>query len=313
MLPLKLKELLLTRVVFMGTPQYAKEILEKLLHESSIDVTLVLTQPDRPVGRKKILTPSEVKLLSLKYNKKILQPERLKDEGVYKAIVEAEPDYIIVSAFGQILPKNILDIAPCINLHASILPKYRGASPVQQALLNGDEFTGVTAMLMNEGLDSGAILGYRFFKIPRDMVLPELMEQLSIDASLLTIETVKRFSNINSIEQIDANSTHCKKIKRADGKIDLKSAIDVYNRYRAFYGWPTIFLEDGTKLFGVELVDSSSKNRAGEILEITKRGIVVGCEVGAIKIKQLQPPSKKSIDAKAYCVARGLRVGNSLL
>ncbi len=301
------------KVVFMGTPQYAREILAKLLDESGIEVTLVLTQPDRPVGRKKILTPSEVKLLSLKYNKKILQPAKLTDEGVYEAIVKAEPDYIIVAAFGQILPKQILDIAPSINLHASILPKYRGASPVQHALLNGDEFTGVTAMLMNEGLDSGAILGYRFFKIPENMVLPELMEQLSIDASLLIIETVKRFKEINPIEQIDANSTHCKKIKRADGEVNLKSAIDVYNRYRAFYGWPTIFLEDGTKLFGVELMDKDSENRAGEILQITKRGVVVGCEVGAIKIKQFQPPSKKPIDAKAYCVARGLKVGDSLL
>ena len=309
----KLKELLLSRVVFMGTPQYAKEILEKLLNESNIDVTLVLTQPDRPVGRKKILTPSEVKLLSLKYNKKLLQPQKLTDKGVYEEILEANPDYIVVAAFGQILPKNILDIAPCINLHASILPKYRGASPVQQALLNGDKFTGVTAMLMNEGLDSGAILGYRFFKIPNDMVVTELMEQLSIDASLLTIETVKRFKEINPIEQIDANSTHCKKIKRADGRVNFKSAIDIYNKYRAFYGWPTIFLENGTKLFGVELIDTISQNRAGEILEITKRGIVIGCEVGAIKIRQLQPPSKKSIDAKAYCIARGLKVGNSIL
>ena len=301
------------RVVFMGTPKYAKEILERLLNENNLDVTLVLTQPDRPVGRKKILTPSEVKLLSLKYNKKILQPQKLIDKGVYEEIIEANPDYIIVAAFGQILPKKILDIAPCINLHASILPKYRGASPVQQALLNGDKFTGVTAMLMNEGLDSGAILGYRFFKIPNDMVVTELMEQLSIDASLLTIETVKRFKDINPIEQIDANSTHCKKIKRADGIVNLKSAIDIYNKYRAFYGWPTIFLEDGTKLFGVELIDSSSRNRAGEILEITKRGIVIGCEVGSLKIRQLQPPSKKSTDAKAYCLSRGLRVGNSIL
>ncbi len=199
----------------MGTPQYAREILQALLEDREISIPLVLTQPDRPVGRKRELKPSEVKVLALESGLKVIQPESLRDESVYQKILSAKPDLIIVAAYGQLLPKNILEIAPCINLHASLLPKYRGASPVHEVLLNGDRFTGVTAMLMEEGLDSGDILSYRYFKIPPNMVLPELMEQLSKDASMLTIETVKQFEKIQPLEQIRAISTHCKKIKRS--------------------------------------------------------------------------------------------------
>ncbi len=297
----------------MGTPQYAKEILQALIYEKKVEVALVLTQPDRPVGRKKELKPSEVKILASKYNIAVLQPQKLTDSGVYSAIKEIEPDFIIVAAFGQLLPKSILDIAPCINLHASLLPKYRGASPVQQALLNNDKFTGVTAMLMEEGLDSGPILGYRYFKIPPTMVLPELMDRLSSDASSLTIETLNSFENIKPIEQIRAISTHCKKIKREDGEVNFDSASVLYSKYRAFYGWPSIFLENRTKLFGVSLIDIDSKNRAGEILAIEEDGVIVGCKKGSIKIKELQVVSKKRVSAKAYVIGRGLKVGNSLV
>jgi methionyl-tRNA formyltransferase len=205
-----------------------------------------------------------------------------------------------------------LEIAPCINLHASLLPKYRGASPVHEALLNGDKFTGVTVMLMEEGLDSGDLLSYRYFKIPPNMVLPELVEQLSKDASMLTIETVKQFEKIQPLEQIRAISTHCKKIKRSDGLVNFESAEKLYNRYRAFYGWPTIFLESGLKLLDIRLLDRTSENRAGEILELNKESIVVGCRVGKIEIFKVQPKSKRGMSARAYLVGKGLKVGNSL-
>jgi len=302
----------LKRVVYMGTPTYAKEILETLINDSNIEIPLVLTQPDRAVGRKKELKAPEVKLLALEHNLKILQPQKLSDSGIYEAIVEASPDLIIVAAFGQLLPKNILDIAPCINLHASLLPKYRGASPVQQALLNGDKFTGVTAMLMEEGLDSGDILGYRYFKIPQNMTLPELMNRLSVDACLLTTQIVERFDTINPIAQIDAIATHCKKIKKSDGEVSFDSAIELYNKYRAFLGWPGIFASNGTKILGVELIDSTKQGKVGEILEIEESSIIISCSIGSIRVKQLQPVSKKAMDAKSYCVGRGLKVGNYL-
>ena len=125
-----------------------------------MDVSLVITQPDKPVGRKMVLTPPPVKVLAQEHSLKVLQPNRLSDEGIVEAIKTQNPDFIVVAAFGQLLPKSVLEIAPCINLHASLLPQYRGASPVQQSLLNGDKVTGVTSMLMEEGLDTGRITSY---------------------------------------------------------------------------------------------------------------------------------------------------------
>lgn len=297
----------------MGTPHYAKEILQVLINDEQIEIPLVISQPDRKAGRKGELKAPEVKLLAEEYTLKILQPEKLSDEGIYDAIVEAKPDFIVVAAFGQLLPKSILDIAPCINLHASLLPQYRGASPVQQSLLNGDRFTGITAMLMEEGLDSGPILGYRYFKIPQSMLLPELMSQLSKDACSLTIDIIHNFENLAPIEQNRAMATHCKKIKKEDGLIDFSVASDFYDKYRAFEGWPGIFVENGMKIKEVALVDTVSENKMAEILEFKDLSIVVGCQKGSVEIGLLQPASKKAVNAKAYCIGRGLKVGNSLL
>ena len=297
----------------MGTPHYAKEILQTLIDDEQIEIPLVLSQPDRKAGRKGELKAPEVKVLAEEHGLKILQPEKLSDEGVYEAIVEAEPDYIVVAAFGQLLPKSILDIAPCINLHASLLPQYRGASPVQQSLLHGDEFTGVTAMLMEEGLDSGPILGYRYLKISPTMLLPELMNRLSADACSLTTETIHRFETLAPMEQNRAVATHCKKIKKADGLVDFGSASKFYEKYRAFEGWPGIFVEGGMKIKDVSLVESESQNDEGVLLELREESIVVGCREGSLEIGILQPASKKAVNAKAYCVGRGLKVGTSLL
>jgi len=297
----------------MGTPHYAREILESLIKADDMEVSLVLTQPDRPVGRKKVLTPPSVKVLAGEHGIEVLQPNRLSDEGMFEAIQEANPDYIIVAAFGQILPKNILDIAPCINLHASILPQYRGASPVQQSLLNGDEKSGVTSMLMEEGLDTGDILEIVEFIIPKDMRLHALMQQLTEDACELTLSTVRHFKNITPQKQNEAEATLCKKIKKADGEIDFEDAVNIYNKYRAFEGWPGIFDANGTKFDGLVLVDAVSNNTAYEILEFKDESVVVGCVKGALQIDTLQPASKKAMSAKAYCVGRGFKVGNKII
>ena len=297
----------------MGTPHYAKEILQTLIDDEEIEIPLVLSQPDRKAGRKGELKAPDVKVLALEHDLKILQPEKLSDEGIFEAIVEAKPDFIVVAAFGQLLPRAILDIAPCINLHASLLPQYRGASPVQQSLLNGDEFTGITAMLMEEGLDSGPILGYRYLKISETMLLPELMNRLSDDACLLTTKIIHRFENIEPMEQNRAMATYCKKIKKSDGLVDFSSASDFYDKYRAFEGWPGIFVEGGMKIKEVSLLEVISQNSMGEILELKEASIVVACEEGSLEIGILQPASKKAVNAKAYCVGRGLKVGNTLL
>ncbi len=297
----------------MGTPHYAREILNTLIEAEDMDISLVLTQPDRPVGRKKVMTPPPVKVLAEEHGIDVLQPNRLNDEGMAEAIKAANPDFIIVAAFGQILPKNILDIAPCINLHASLLPQYRGASPVQQSLLNGDEKTGVTSMLMEEGLDTGDILEKVEFIIPKEMRLHALMQQLTVDACELTLSTVRNFKTITPQKQDESQATLCKKIKKSDGEIDFGDAVVIYNKYRAFEGWPGIFAANGTKFDGISLVDTKSKNSAGKILSFEDTGVIIGCSRGALKIETLQPASKKAMTAKAYCVGRGLKVGNSIV
>ncbi len=301
------------KIVYMGTPHYAKEILNTLIEAEDMEVSLVLTQPDRPVGRKKVLTPPPVKLLALEHHIKILQPNRLSDEGIEEAIKDVKPDFIVVAAFGQILPKSILEIAPCINLHASLLPQYRGASPVQQSLLNGDEKTGVTSMLMEEGLDTGPMLEKVEFIIPSDMRLHALMAQLTSDACTLTLSTIRNYDNITAQAQDEDQATLCKKIKKSDGEVDFEDANLIYNKYRAFEGWPGIFTADGTKLDGLNIVDATSKNSTLEILSFDADSVVVGCSKGALKIESLQPASKKAMSAKAYCVGRGLKVGDTLL
>ncbi|NOR54682.1 MAG: methionyl-tRNA formyltransferase [Sulfurovum sp.] len=302
-----------TNIVYMGTPHYAQAILSTLIDAEDMHVSLVLTQPDRPVGRKKVLTPPPVKSLALEHDIEVLQPNRLSDEGMFEAIKAAKPDFIVVAAFGQILPKNILDIAPCINLHASLLPQYRGASPVQQSLLHGDATSGVTSMMMEEGLDTGDILEKIVFDIPKEMRLHALMGQLTIDACTLTLSTLRNFKNIVPEKQDEALATLCKKIKKADGEVDFTQAETLYNKYRAFEGWPGLFTSNGTKIDDVTLLETSSTNKAFEILGFEDDAVLVGCEEGSVKVGSLQPASKKAMSAKAYCVGRGLKVGNTIL
>jgi len=296
----------------MGTPHYAKEILQTLIDDDKIEISLVLTQPDRKAGRKNQLKAPDVKILAVEHNLKILQPERLSQEGIYEAIVDAKPDFIVVAAFGQLLPKSILDIAPCINLHASLLPQYRGASPVQQSLLNNDEFTGVTAMLMEEGLDSGPILGYRYFKIPQEMILPELMNRLSEDACSLTTDILHRFDTIEPMEQNRALATHCKKIKKQDGLVNLCDVKTLYSKYRSYAGWPGIFLEGGVKISEIVLVNEVQHAKNGVILDLSETSALISGGNGSIEIGIIQFPSKKAVSAKAYCLGKGLKVGDSL-
>jgi methionyl-tRNA formyltransferase len=297
-------------IVFMGTPNYAKVILEELI--KNFDVKLVLTQPDKPVGRKKILTPPPVKETALEHNIKVLQPTTLKDSQVVNEIKNSKPNFIVVAAYGMLLPKEILEIAPCINLHASILPEYRGASPIQSAILNGDEFSGVTAMLMDEGLDTGDMLSFSFVKSSLYPTLPQMTKQLSKMAAKLIIDTLNEYENINPIKQLGALSSKCKKITKSDGLVDFKDALNLIKKYNAYFGWPGVFLKSGLKLIEIALVDSDKEFKEGEIIEINKDFIVVGCKKGAIKIFTLQPPSKPKMKAYDYVNGKRIKVGDTL-
>lgn len=301
------------RIIFMGTPDYATIILKKLL-EDAYNIVALYTQPDKPVGRKQVLTPPHIKQYCLDSNCHfpIYQPNTLKDEAVVEEITSLKPDIIIVAAYGQILPKSVLDIAPCINLHASLLPLYRGASPIQQSLLNDDEYTGVTSMLMDVGLDSGDILGLKYFKIPKDMVVPELFDKLSQVAAELTIETLENFENISPKKQNLTLVSHCGKVKKTDGLVDFKSAKKLYDKYRAYKTWPDIYLSSGLKIKECKLVEIDSNNQAGEIVQIGKASIIIGCEKGSIEVFFVQPPSKKQMGVADYIRGQRLELGDTI-
>ena len=302
------------KVIFMGTPDYAGVILEALFKENDINVCAVFTQPDKPIGRKQILTPPYVKkiLLEKQTNIKIYQPNSLKDKEVINIIKKLDPDFIVVAAYGQILPKEILQIAPCINLHASLLPKYRGASPIQAALLNDDKITGVTSMLMDEGLDTGDILAYSIVKIDKDMIVGELFEKLSLSAANLCVATLKEFDNIKPLKQFGALTSYSKKIKRSDGEIEFKNAKEIYLKYRAYTPWPGIYLKNGLKLKKISFLNDVGSFKEGEILDISGNDIVVGCKNGKITIQRVQPPSKKEMSAREYILGKRLKVGDRL-
>ncbi|MFW2568390.1 methionyl-tRNA formyltransferase [Aliarcobacter butzleri] len=298
----------------MGTPSYATEIFKKLL-SSNYEVIGLFTQPDKPVGRKQVLTPPDIKQFCIdnSINIPIFQPEKLRDNlAAYLVIKELKPDFIIVAAYGQILPKEILKLAPCINLHASLLPKYRGASPIQEALLNDDNFTGVTSMFMEEGLDSGDILALQYLKITPTMEVSEAFSKLSLIAAELTITTLDNFDRLNPIKQNESEVSFCKKIKKENGLVDFSDAKNLFLKYKAYSFWPGIFLESELKLKDIELLEETSQNEAGKILDICKDYIIVGCKKGSLKIKTLQTPSKKAINSVDFVRGQRVEIGDIL-
>ena len=298
-------------IVFMGTPEYAAKIL-RALAEAKFEIAAVFTQPDKPVGRKQILTPSEVKVYAQQHlpTVPIFQPASLKDDAVAVQIKDLKPDFIVVAAYGKILPQSVLDIAPCINLHASILPKYRGASPIQSAILAGEKQTGVTAMLMDAGLDTGDMLDFIYTPCESKMS-SELFSELGELGGELIVKVLKNFENLKPQKQDDEQATHCKKISKSDGLFSFdEEAGQIYNKFRALTPWPGIYLASGLKILSLELSEKSGKS--GEILSIEKDHVVVACKGGAVKIYELQEPSKKPTNAKAYINGKRLSVGDEL-
>lgn len=291
----------------MGTPEYAGSILEALIHADDIEIAAVYTQPDKPVGRKGVLTPPIVKVLAEEANLRVIQPNRLRDEAVVNELLAIPCDMIIVAAYGQILPKAILEHAPCVNLHASILPQYRGASPIQQSLLNNDTVSGVTAMWMDEGLDTGAIIKIETLSIGADEMVSTLYERLTNIAVKLTLDVIRNWDRHSAIAQNDSDATHCTKILKSDGLIDFSNALEIYNRYRAFTPWPGIFIESGLKIKTMRLEETESCGDAGIIKKMDKESIVVQCTQGSLRIFSVQAPSKQETSVVDYL--NGKRVG----
>ena len=301
-------------IVFMGTPEYAAKIL-RALAEAKFEIAAVFTQPDKPVGRKQILTPSEVKTYAQQHLPAvpIFQPASLKDEAVAAQIKELKPDFIVVAAYGKILPQSVLDIAPCINLHASILPKYRGASPIQSAILADEKQTGVTAMLMDAGLDTGDMLDFAYTPC-EDKTAAQLFDELGDLAGELIVRVLLNFANLTPLKQDDAQATHCKKIAKSDGLFSFEeSARQIYNKFRALTPWPGIYLASGLKILDLKYLcgREDEHRKPGEIIFDGKYYIYVACGGGgALCLETVQEPGKKPVDASAYLNGKRLGIGD---
>lgn len=303
----------MARVIFMGTPDYAASILEALIEADDIEVVSVYTQPDKPVGRKAILTPPIVKTVAQKVDIPVIQPKRLRDENVVKEVLATPCDMIIVAAYGQILPKEILDYVPCVNLHASILPHYRGASPIQQSLLNNDPQSGVTAMWMDEGLDTGAIIKIETLDIGSEEMVESLYNRLTVCAVDLTLDVIRHWDRQTAIPQDDAEATSCKKILKSDGLIDFADAREIYNRYRAYTPWPGIYLESGLKIKEMRLEEEDSHGEAGVIVTMDKESIVIQCSKGSLRLFKVQAPSKQETPIIDYLNGKRIVCGHPLV
>lgn len=305
------------RVVFMGTPAYATVILTRLLAWSACEVVGVFTQPDKPAGRKRELKPPHVKEFLLEHHPDtpLFQPLTLKEAQVQEQIKALAPDFIVVAAYGQLLPRAVLDIAPCVNLHASLLPKFRGASPIQAALLKGEPYTGVTAMLMEEGLDTGPMLGYSYVPITLETTAVELFETLAQKAAMLTCKVLEQYPTLRPLPQTQAGASMAKKITKAQGQVDFSmDAAELMRHFNALTPWPGLFLSSGLKLLTLSLASTKATHMPpGSILESTSTGAKIACKQGALWVTHVQAPSKKPLHVKEYLQGKRRGVGDILL
>ncbi|PAF51178.1 hypothetical protein BKH43_02935 [Helicobacter sp. 13S00401-1] len=303
-------------ILFCGTPKFAKDVLELL--SKRYNIVGVLTQQDKGVGRKRVLTPPPVKEYALSLGIKTFQPANLKSpnlEIVMESLSHLEIDIVVVVAYGQILPKSFIDTFTCINLHGSLLPSYRGASPMQQMILSDDKEYGLSVIRMDYGLDSGDILGT--WSVQRsevkDFNLEMLFNLFAKEGSKLLSEVIDNIDFITPIKQDETKATYCKKIAKSDGLVDFEDASNIYKRYLAFFIWPGVFLESNLKLHDVSLKELDSINEAGVILEMLGTSIVVGCKKGSLIIGSLTPDSKSKMLASSYLQSKKLKVGDKLV
>lgn len=305
------------RIVFMGTPDFAVPCLEKLISE--YEVAGVFTQPDKPVGRKQVLTPPPVKVLAQEHNIPVYQPERIKNSDAVDIIKSLNADVIIVVAYGKILPKEVLDAAPlgCINVHASLLPKYRGAAPIQWAVLDGEEETGVCIMQMDEGLDTGDVLLVKKTKIDINETSEELFERLSVIGADALIETLKLIENgeVKRTPQPEGSFKYAKMISKDLCPIDWnKSALEIHNKVRGLQTWPVAITKlDGKNIKIHQTVLSEVQgNNAGEVVDSNGK-LIVSCGDGkCIEILKVQLEGKKSMDTKAFLSGHKIQKGTVL-
>ncbi|MBE6070940.1 MAG: methionyl-tRNA formyltransferase [Clostridium butyricum] len=293
-------------IVFMGTPEFAVPSLKKLIENH--DVKCVFTQPDKPKGRGKKMAYSEVKEEALKHNIQIYQPVKLKDDKeLIEKLKAINPDFIIVVAFGQILTKEILDIPKygCINLHASLLPMYRGAAPLNWAIIQGEKTSGNTTMLMDVGLDTGDMLLKEEVIITKNMTCGELHDILSVSGAELLLKTIEGVVNKTIIPEKQPQETfYAKMLDKELAHISWdKTANEIHNLVRGLNPWPIAYSNykgDRMKIYETEVINEKSNKKLGTIINVDKEGIKVACKEGCLLIKKVQFPNGKPLTIEQY-------------
>jgi methionyl-tRNA formyltransferase len=305
------------RTVFMGTPEFSLATLQMLL-DKGLNLVGVVTQPDRPKGRSNKLVAPPVKELAVQHNIAVLQPRRLRDAEAVAQLAELKPDLIVVVAFGQILPQVVLDMPKlgCINVHASLLPRHRGAAPINQVIIDGDKVAGVTTMMMDIGLDTGDMLVKRELAILPEETAGQLHDRLAPLGAEAMEQTIEQLcaGTLKRVVQDDSLTTYAKMMKKEDGCIDWhQDAATIHNLVRGLDPWPAAYTTlDGETLKIADTRVCASAGTPGTVLKADNDGVVVACGSGALLIKALQLPGKKRLSAADFLRGRTLEIGTSV-
>ena len=309
------------RIVFMGTPDFAVGSLQALCESGKHEILAVVTQPDRPKGRGNKLLQTPVKEYALAQGLTVYQPQKVKTPEFVELLHELEPELIVVAAFGQFLSKEILELPKygCINVHASLLPKYRGAAPIQYAIIKGEKESGVTIMQMDIGMDTGAMLDKVVVPIAENTTMGELHDALREQGAALLLEVIDKIAAGTAVAepQDDAQATYATLLDRSMEHIDWsKTAQEVHNLIRGFNPAPSTFtkLPNGKslKIWGSKMTDKSSAAAAGTVIETGKHSFFVACGEGVLEITEVQPESKKRMPAQVFLNGRGVQEGDLL-
>ena len=301
------------RIVFMGTPDFAAAILQRLI-DTGRNVVGVFSQPDKPVGRKQIITPTATKVVAMEYNIPVFQPAKLRDGEALKIMQELKPDLTVVAAYGKILPKDILDVAPLgnVNVHGSLLPKYRGSAPIQWSVINGDKVTGITTMFMAEGMDTGDMIMKFELPIGEDETAGELFDRMAELGAESIEKTLELFDNgeVKAEPQAEEEATYAPMLKKEMGEIDFaKTAEEIHNLTRGLNPWPMAytFLDGKSVKIHEAKVAEGFSGEDGTLLD--EKRFVVGTKNGAIEFITVQPEGKNKMSGADFIRGRRLEKG----
>ena len=307
------------KILFMGTPEIASGCLEKLI-EKKYDVIGVVTQPDKQVGRGKKIVFSPVKQVAIENNLPVYQPVKAKEESFVKEIKDLNPDVIVVVAYGQLLSKEFLNIPKygCVNVHVSLLPKYRGAAPINWVIINGEEKTGVSTMFMDEGLDSGDIILQSEFKLDDEITAGELHDWMTLEGSKVLCETLDLIKEGKAprTPQNHDEFSYAPIMDKNLGHVDFsKTAKEIHNLVRGVNPWPsayTTYMDKKMKIWKTKVLDQKSTKEPGIILKVDKEGIKVSTKDKVILITEIQMPNKKRMEVKEFIKGNSLEEGTVL-